>query len=255
MKNDLELIVHKLPRNQKYVNLYPIGDVHVGSENFSQDAWNRWKKMVKADPHSKVVYIGDLLDNGLKNSKTNSYLATMQPEEQKNWWKAEFKDFLAEKLLGGTVGNHEERSVQLTGSCPLYDIMCKFDIEDLYRPNGAFIKISLGHKSAERQWSYVIALGHGATKGKKDKFGLSLDGIDALISGHTHTASTEFPSKLVVDSKNDVIRQISYVDLVVPSMLSYGGYGLKAMYTPKCNDKFPILRLSGKQKDIEVIWR
>ena len=38
MKNDLDVIVKKYPYEQNKLNVYAIGDVHVGSEQFNEKA-------------------------------------------------------------------------------------------------------------------------------------------------------------------------------------------------------------------------
>lgn len=40
-------------------------------------------KEILSDPYGYVVFVGDIIDNGLKNSKTNVYEQTMRPKEQK----------------------------------------------------------------------------------------------------------------------------------------------------------------------------
>lgn len=254
MKHDMTMILHKLPRELGHINIYPLGDLHIGSPQFNFKIWEKWKAMVQNDPNGYVVIIGDLMDNGLKSSKTNSYDATMRPREQKEWLSEQIKD-LKGKILGATQGNHEERSGRDSDLCPLYDAMTKSDLEDLYRENMAFVKISLGEKRSDRQYTYVVVLGHGGSRNKVDTFSRSIDGCDAIITGHIHKPSVNFPSKIVIDPRNDVVTEQSYIDLVVPSFLSYGGYGMKAMYAPQANDRFPVLRLSGEEKRIEVTWK
>lgn len=82
MKADLELIVHKLGEDVKGINIYPLGDLHIGSQDFSMTYWKKWIETVQADPNGKVVIIGDLVDNGLKNSKTLPYDAVMRPRTE-----------------------------------------------------------------------------------------------------------------------------------------------------------------------------
>ena len=252
MKHNFEMIVHKLSEDLDSINIYPLGDVHIGSRDFDYVLWNRWKKMVMDDPKGYVVIIGDLTDNGLKTSKTNSYQATMSPWEQKMWMTKELEP-LVDKILGGTRGNHEERSVYTSDSCPMYDVFAKLDIEDLYREDMAFLKVSLGKKNSERQWSYGIVLAHGASRGKTDKFSYVIDGMDLFVTGHIHQPSVTFPSKLVMDVRNDVVLERTMMHVVVPSFLKTGGYGLRALYVPQ-GHKIPIVKLYGTQKEMEIKW-
>lgn len=250
--NDFELVVRKLPTEQKLVNIYPIGDLHVGSGLFDIYAFDKWKAMVKADPNAKIVIIGDMTENGLKNSKTDSYQAKLSPFEQKVFLVDEFGE-LRDKILCGVQGNHELRSKYSADICPMYEFMSKLDVEDKYRENIGFIKVSVGKKNTERQFSYGLTLSHGGSDAKVEKFAYSIDGIDAFISGHTHKPSSSFPAKIVLDMHNEVVRRVGFTRIVVPSMTNFGGYIARGLYLPQ-DCKFPILTLSGERKGVEVRW-
>lgn len=252
MEKDFKLIIHKLDRDVKEINIYPLGDLHIGSQEFDYDMWERWIKMVQADANGRVVIIGDLVENGLKNSKTNSYDAFMRPREQKQWLAEQLRP-IKDKILGACMGNHEYRSVNDTDACPLYDVMAKLDIEHLYRENMAFLKINLGDKSAERQWSYTMVLAHGQGRAKTENFSYTIDGMDVLITGHTHQPTSRFPAKIVIDSKNEIVKMTEYVHITVPSFTKTGGYALKGMYMPQ-GHKIPIITLDGEKKGVYVKW-
>ena len=85
MRNDLELIVHKLSTDLQEIRIYAMGDLHIGSPDFNAQLFDAWLKKVTEDDYAKVVILGDMLDNGLKNSKTNVYDAPIRPREQKEW--------------------------------------------------------------------------------------------------------------------------------------------------------------------------
>lgn len=252
MKKDFDLIVHKFGTDMPRLNIYPLGDVHKGSEDFDQDRWYRWKELVMNDPYSAVVIVGDAVDNGLKGSKTNSYAATMRPREQKEWLVREFRPF-RDKILGAVQGNHEYRSTNESDDCPLYDILCKLDKEDLYRENMCFLKLNLGHKNKERQYSYTMVLAHGQSENKTKNFSYVIDGMDVFVTGHTHTPKSAFPAKIVIDSKNEIVKEVTYHQVVVPTFAKIGGYSLKGMYLPQ-GFKIPIVVLSGEEKGVEIRW-
>ena len=56
------------------MNIYPIGDLHIGSPQFDVKIWNKWKSMVLNDPNGYIVIIGDMMDNGLKKIQKQIYL-------------------------------------------------------------------------------------------------------------------------------------------------------------------------------------
>lgn len=253
MKADFDLIVKRFPLDKEEVNVYPLGDLHIGSSEFCQERWDRWKKVVMEDPNSAIVLVGDLVDNGLRNSKTNPYEATMRPWDQKIWLARELKP-MKDKIIGATRGNHEIRTTDLSDGCPLYDILAKLDLEDLYRENMAFLKVGVGRKSTtDKQFTYTFALAHGASKTKVEKFSYAIDGMDVLVTGHIHQPFSGFPAKIVIDSHNEVIRMADFNTVVVPSFAKTGGYALRGMYLPQ-SFKIPIVKLSGVGKKVDLLW-
>lgn len=254
MKNDFEMIIKTFPRHFEYINLYAIGDTQVGSPNFDKELFGKWVKMVADDPYGFVVIVGDMFNNALKMSKSNSYSETVSPMEAKIWLWKQLKP-IAHKILGGVRGNHEERSVNMTDDCPLYDVFAKLDIEDDYRENMAFINLSLGERNKDRQVNYNIVLGHGVSNSKTEMFSYAIDNMDIFITGHVHQPKSMFPSKIVIDPHNKIVRMVDFTHVIVPSFDRYGGYVLKGMYRPQSSEKIPIIRLDGTQKDVDVIWK
>lgn len=253
MRDDFDLIVHKLDKELPYINVYPIGDLHIGSGNFSEKAFRRWKNMVEEDEFAKVVIVGDMLDNGLKTSKTNSFEATMQPWEQKKWLTKEFES-IKDKIIGAVQGNHEYRSTLIADAYPLYDVLAKLDLEHVYRQNMAFLKINLGQRNATRQCSYVFTLAHGASKTRTNNFTYNIDGMDVFINGHVHQPESSFKSKIVIDSKNETVSLRDFVHITVPSFQELGGYSLRALYQAQSSNVIPVIRLNGRVKDVVVKW-
>ena len=83
--NDLDLIVKQYPAEWDTLHVYAIGDVHVGSPQYNDEAIRKKIRIIRDDPIAVVCVCGDLGDFGLKNSKTNVYQATMQPKEQQEF--------------------------------------------------------------------------------------------------------------------------------------------------------------------------
>ena len=253
MLKDFDMIVHELPRDYEGLDIVPIGDVHVGSDEFDLDGFEKLISKIEAEPQTRVVLVGDMMDNALKNSKTNVYEATMNPFEQKEYLKIQLGR-IKEKILGAVGGNHEYRSTRETGDHPLYDIMAKLDIEHLYRPNMAFIKVNVGEKSNGKQASYNVVLAHGGSKTKVEKFSYAIDGLDLFVTGHTHTPTTNFPEKIVIDPRNNCVSLVGMVHVIVNAFHKTGGYGLKNMYMPQDSDRSCIVHFGGKNKEMNVEW-
>ena len=252
MKNDFEMIVHKLPKDLEAIHIYPIGDVHIGAAECDMDLVKAWIEMVKNDPAGYWVCCGDMLNNGLKNAKTNIYEEEMSPFLQKEKFDELFRP-IKDKLLGLVGGNHEYRTTKETGEHPLYDVLCRWHKEDLYRPNAAFIKVNLGQRTKQKQVSYGILLTHGASKGKHEKFVNGVDGVNLFFSGHTHNPEISPKGKFVMDLQNETVRTTNYVNVVLASVMKNGGYGLKGEYLPHSESEIVSAILDGKQKNIGIL--
>jgi len=236
------------------LNFYPVGDLHPESEQFNERLWYTWKKTVMEDEFGYWGYIGDMFDNALKKSKTNSYEQRMRPRDAKIWLTKELGD-IRDKCFGGCDGNHEYRSVYECDDSPLYDVMSKLDLEDYHRPNACFMKIAVGEKSKDRQFAYTFVLQHGKSRGKVVNYSYAIDGMDVMITGHTHGAESGFPAKIVIDPYNEMVRQVPFKRVIVPSMLDFGGYAMRDMYMPQDNTIIPVVTLLGDKKKVEVSWK
>lgn len=251
MLNDFKMIVVKLPMELSYINIYPIADAHIGSQEFNEQMFKKWLKTVQEDEFGYVTLAGDMLNNGIKNSKTNCYEETMRPSAQKEYLYEALLPIKG-RILGACGGNHEYRAVKEVDSDPLYDIMCRLQISDRYRQNICFLKVNLGAtpKNKNKQVSYGIVLTHGASRNKHDKFINGIDGADIFISGHTHQNEYQQPSKLRMDMYNEMVRAVPYRKIICIPFQEIGGYAIRSEYMPNSIDEFQVLKLSGTTKKI-----
>lgn len=253
MRNDFEMVEFSLPKDVQYANIYPLGDLHLGSRECDLELFLLWRETVLNDPNGYVVIIGDLLDWGLKNSKTNIYEAVMTPLEQKEYLFDLLKP-IKHRIVGIVPGNHEYRGVKEVGTCPLYDVACRLGIEDVYRPNMCVVKFGIGNQRGKNV-VYGITLHHGASKNKFAKFCESMDGINLFISGHTHETDFTPKAKTVCDLRHRSIRVEPYLKVVVPPFQKYGGYAIRGAYTPSAIGQFPHIRLDGMTKHIGYTYQ
>lgn len=256
---DFELIQHKFP-GRPDITIVPLGDVHFGSQECMEDEFLDFLKMVKATPNVYLVLLGDLIDNATKTSIASTFQQRYRPADQKKIM-ATLLAPVADRVLCGVQGNHEARSMKDADDCPLYDIMCKLDIEDLYRENLGIVKIRMGDNKSggERNPTYILAVTHGAGGGaltgsavnRNERFGYVFDGIDALITGHTHKPVVSSPSKIKIDPQNNVVSVVPFKVITATSWLGYGGYAAKKMLLP-ASHCLQTMTLRGKKKEIIV---
>lgn len=259
MKKDTEVIVHHFDDD---IVVFLVSDVHYGALEHNEAGWRNFCQEVLNIPNAYVILGGDLINNATRTSVSNIFEETVRPREQKIRM-AEMLAPLKSRILCILPGNHEMRSVKDADDEPMYDIACKLDLEDVYRPNVAFLKIVI----AESHSSYHVAVTHGtgggiytgATVNRNERFGNVIDGLDCLIVGHTHKGTVTRPSKLVFDARNDVVVQRDYLVVSMVSWMEYGGYAMSKMLLPSGHSRpqkliFTKVHTHKHPKRIEVVW-
>lgn len=258
MLPDTCVITHKFPERQD-ITIIPLADVHLGAKECMEKEFFSFLDMVKNTPDIYLVLGGDLINNATKNSVSNVFEDRYRPSEQKKMM-AKLLDPVKDRILCGVPGNHEARSGKDADDDPLYDIMCKMDIEDRYRENIAFVRIRMGENRIDgsRNPSYTLAVVHGSGGGiftggavnRNERFAYVLEGVDALIVGHTHKPAVTCPAKISINHKGEVkITQMKVI--TATSWLQYGGYAARKMLLP-AGHSLQTMTLRGKKKEIIV---
>jgi predicted phosphodiesterase len=191
---------------------------------------------------------------------SNVFEETMRPREQKKVI-AEMLMPIRDRILCSVSGNHERRSGKDADDDPTYDIMCKLDLEHLYRENMAFVKLQIGKKEGNGSTNptYMLTVTHGAGGGmltggsvnRNERFGYVIDGMDCLIVGHTHKPFVTQPSKIKIDPYNNKVDIKPFKVVSSSSWLNYGGYAAQKMLLPSSHAPQTIT-LCGRKKDIKV---
>lgn len=264
MLNDFIPVVHKmyLKDHPNTITIVPLADAHYGSQEFDEVRWHKAIKRIYDDPHCFTVLVGDLIDNGLKNSLTNIFEATASPRQQKEWLAYELKCLAdAGKILGAVGGNHERRSGREADSDPMFDVMVRLGIEDVYRSDICFMSIRIINDMNDRQaktFSFAITHGSGggqyigSSANRVQTFASYIEGIDCIVTGHTHKPVAFPVKKLVYDSHNQVIVPKQFYVAVASSFLDYGGYPVQKMMPPAANTLTEII-LTYNQKHMKEV--
>lgn len=249
--DDFTLINASYP-DATFLNVYPIGDVHIGSKEFDVELFKEWVQMVKDDENGVAVIIGDMMNMGLRNSKSNVYEEKLTPMEQKELCYELLKP-ISHKIIAGCSGNHEYRAVKEVGMNPLYDVFCRLRIEDRYRENACFVKLTVG-KQGKNPITYGLVLTHGSSKNKDEKWTYSIDGCDCFISGHTHTASHNPMGKVRMDLIHNKVKTVGYHNVVVVPFQRYGGYAIRGKYMPNHLGQFQNITFDGTSKRVGYMY-
>ena len=272
MRGDYDLIVHDLPKARE-IKLYFVGDLHVGAIEANVRAWEDFCQLVLKEPFSYVCILGDMMNNATRSSVSNVFDDAMsqfpRPMEQKRYLVNQLK-IISERILCIVPGNHEGRSTKDADDEPLYDVACKLDLENIYRPNIAFMKLSVGKRSdgkiSKPIQVYTAAVTHGsgggiytgATVNRNERFAYVLN-VDLLAVGHTHKGTISKPSRIDIDSYNNRVSQKSMTVISCCSWLNYGGYAARKMLLPSATqdpERPQTVILSGQRdkRYVKTVW-
>lgn len=248
-------IVKTFPREWTYIHIYPVSDLHKGDAHCNITKFRAWIKQVLADPRGYVVIGGDMINNGIFGSKTNSYEETEPPDAQTDWVVNELKPLAdAGRILAVVPGNHETRSWRQVGHNPAREMCIQLGILDVYRPEAAFIKIKIGTYDKKTQQVYGLLVTHGSSRLKHDKFCVAIEGVDCFISGHDHQSRIQPMCRIRFDLSHESVITIPYKEVVLPAFLEYGGYGITNEYPPQSYQDVVQIHLSGKRKKVSVSY-
>lgn len=258
MKNDFIPVINRIPidKHPKGLTLIPLADAHYGSAEFNETLWHRTIKRIQDDPDCYCCLVGDLIDNTLKSSPGSVFEATASPGEQKEWLYNELLP-IKDKILGAVGGNHERRTSKEADNDPLYDVMLRLGREDVYRQNICFMQIRMTYIAADKQKgrdktvrqrvAFSFAITHGAGGGqyigssanRVQNFGMAIEGIDCLITAHTHKPVT-FPVTKLLFNNGTIVRK-QFVVAVASSFLNYGGYPVQKLLPPTAQTTTEIM--------------
>ena len=265
MLPDCELIQHSFYGGHD-IQIYPIFDVHLGSPACMEQKFISFIETVAKTPNTYLVLGGDLLDNGVKNSVSSVYKNRYMPSEAKKMM-AKILEPARDRILCLLPGNHELRSSKETDDEPVYDIAAKLDLEHLYRENACYVKIQLGRETTKNgkrshgdvRPTYALVVQHGAGSGTKtgaavnraEDYGFTIDGMDALILGHSHKIFNTHPGKTVIDLRNNIVRETDFCVISATSWLKYAGYPVRGMMRPAPH-RLTTIHLCGSHKEMLV---
>lgn len=256
MKNDFDMITYSF---KDEIKIMAIADLHYGSKYFDSRKWKDTKEKIATTDDLYIFIVGDMIDNQTRNSH-EPFDNTARPMEQKLWLVKELAD-ISHKILAIVPGNHENKKDNKSSDDNiLFDVAYKLGIEDRYRDNMAFVKIQLGERNEHGRQSYTFGLTHGVGGGnltgtsvnRNERFGMVFDGLDCLITAHSHKPVLSKPSKIVIDTKNNVISEKPFWQIIATSFLNYGGYALRGQLNPASFMEQEITLTKGEHKNLEI---
>lgn len=172
--------------------LYPIGDFHYGSRQCDTDFIKQVVERVRADKNGYWCGMGDMIENAIMGSKSDTYLQTVPPREQLHA-VAELLKPIKDKGLFLIAGNHEQRTMRAVGMIP-EEFLC-IELGLPYMGYSCMAHLQTASPKTPHGFSMYFHhnYGGGYTPGGKVNRAGSLRRIaptvDAAFSGHFHITS------------------------------------------------------------------
>lgn len=235
------------PEELTSIKIIPLGDVHRGSQQFDETLFLKTINKIQKDKSCYTILMGDLIDNALKNSKSDVYQATETPQQSIEYIVENLLP-IKDKILVITSGNHEERTSKEAGVCVTKHIAKCLNIEDKYA-DGPFILF--GSISSR---IFTIFGTHGAGGGTSTSSALNkilnlmqiVPDADIYLMGHTHKPLVAFETRYLLNkiAKKHIQHDALYIN--GGSFLNFeGSYGEKKLYKPN-SKKIPFIIVNNK---------
>lgn len=255
----MRIIQHDLSSSLDTVKLYPISDLHLGDGNTDLKMFRALVNTIKDTDNFYTVLVGDLINNAVVGSVSNSYEDTLTPHQQKRQLIEELKP-IKDKILAVVPGNHEYRSRKTTDTHIIYDICDSLNILDRYCDDEAVVKLSFGKRNINnRRQCYSLYLTHGSGGGKRP--GSAINNIemaalsvnaDVFIFGHYHKKIAYKNQYRNIDLNNNIITERERLFIVSSHWAEFfGGYAARGMFVPSAKGSVPIT-LYAKEKYFEA---
>lgn len=171
MGNELRWFGKILSPDLSELDIIILSDLHYGNPYCSVRHFLRTIEFIKNTENCYCFINGDMCESSIRTSKGDIFKQVGSPQKQKkkviSWLKP-----IADKILGITTGNHEERVDRETGIDITEDIADALKVP--YRPEGMLYKLSFGDENNRVAgkpfvfWCYV-SHGYGGARTKSAK--------------------------------------------------------------------------------------
>lgn len=259
----------KLPTTNNEFQLLVLGDMHIGDELCDIELIKETIDYVQKTKNCFIILNGDLINNALKTSKSDSYKEQMTIEEEQDLL-IELLMPVKEKILVMATGNHEYRTSLIAGINPLKAVAYALGLKDRLVENSYLLNLEFGkaHGMKTVPNKYVVFGIHGGSGGGRragatanalQDMALIRPDMDLYIHSHTHTNVNYNDMVFLYDRKTKKTKEHQRTYYNANAFLKYGGYAEQKGYKPA--DRQPsvlvvnALRKKGEMKIVTNIVR
>ena len=241
------------------IQIVPLGDLHIGDEFFNLKKLENTIKYIKNTSNCYTIFNGDLINNALKTSKSDSYKEQMTIEDQQDLL-IKLLTPIKHKILYMTQGNHEYRTNTLASLDPLRYVAKSLGLLDTgrYSDNSYILNLQFGkNKSLKCPNSLIIYGIHGSGSGGR-RMGATVNALenltkicpnaDVYIHSHTHVPISYTDICLMYCRQRRSVEEFSRTFVNTCSFVDYGGYAERFGY--KLTEQSPVtIWIKFKQKN------
>ena len=186
----------KLNTKKNNIKLYVLSDIHIGDSNCDLETVKNIIKFIKDTPDCYCILLGDILNTGIKTSKSDIYSETMTIMDAQKL-ALELLTPIKDKIIAMTPGNHENRVWREVGVDISLWLAEKLGIQDKYRNNGLALSLKFGEDLNKKPFTLNIFGQHGSYGGGR-RLGSSMNALEDLdgVQNVYHNAS--FPDDLEI---------------------------------------------------------
>lgn len=232
----------KLDSPKNNFQLMVLGDLHIGDELCDLELIKDTIDYVKKTKDCYIILNGDLINNALKTSKSDSYKEQMTIEEEQDM----LIDLLMpvkDRILVMATGNHEYRTSLIAGINPLKAVAYALGIKNKLVENSYLLNIEFGtaYGIKNQKNKYVVYGIHGGSGGGRragatanalQDMTLVRPDMDLYIHSHTHTNVNYNDMIFLYDRKTKKTKEHQRTYYNANAFLKYGGYAEQKGYKP-----------------------
>jgi hypothetical protein len=239
--------------------LMVLGDLHIGDALCDLELIKETIEYIKKNKDCYVILNGDLINNALKTSKSDSYLESMTIEQEQETL-IQLLQPIKDRILVMATGNHEHRTSILAGINPLKAVAYALGIKEKLVDGSYLLDISFGVNSGNKACknNYVVYGIHGGSGGGRragsttnalQDMALIRPDVDLYVHSHTHTEVNYNDIVFLYDRKINKTKEHQRTFYNANAFLKYGGYAETKGYRPSARQPSVLVISTCRKKD------
>lgn len=264
MKYSMKEFNIKIDAPKNSFQLMVLGDMHIGDELCDLELIKETIDYIKKTKDCYCILNGDLINNALKTSKSDTYKEQMSIADEQDLL-IELLTPIKNKILVMATGNHEHRTSLIAGINPLKAVAYALGIKDKLVEHSYLLNIEFGisHGMKNQTNKYVVFGIHGGSGGGRragatanalQDMALVRPDMDLYIHSHTHTSINYNDLIFLYDRKSKKTKEHQRTYYNANAFLKYGGYAEQKGYKPA--DRQPsvlVVNALRKKGDMKIV--